>query len=250
MGESGIVGVTEKALPAAEQFLFARYFMHRVVYYHKTTFGFEEACRQLLRRVRDNSQYDMPQDAEAVKAIVTSDALLGFTDAFVDRIIQKASRDNDDVTRVLAKAILSRQPPKLLKEVLVLRGRNDEHHAGTTFRQHCMYELASLAKKFGYPLGRFFLCRTRPLALEKRGPFLTMEEARDYQQEEREELIKVFVAGKNEPQSIVEINQSMIGKCSGYQFEAHRLYFVRDSEDEGRIRDLKDATKDWGSGTG
>ena len=42
----GAVGVELKALPAAEHFLLARLYMHRVVYYHKTTFGMEEACRR------------------------------------------------------------------------------------------------------------------------------------------------------------------------------------------------------------
>ena len=50
---TGMLGVDEKALTAVEHFLLARFFMHKAVYYHKTTFGIEEAARQLLRRVRD-----------------------------------------------------------------------------------------------------------------------------------------------------------------------------------------------------
>ena len=42
-----------EAITAANHFLTARFYMHRSVYYHKTTFGFEEACRQLFRRLRD-----------------------------------------------------------------------------------------------------------------------------------------------------------------------------------------------------
>jgi HD superfamily phosphohydrolase len=75
-----MVGVTEKALPAAEQFLLARFFMHKAVYFHKTTFGIEEACRQLLRRIRDAGLFEIPRDGKGVLRLVRSPDLAGFTD--------------------------------------------------------------------------------------------------------------------------------------------------------------------------
>jgi len=41
----GEIGVHERAVPAVEHFLLARFFMHRTVYYHRTTVAIEEACR-------------------------------------------------------------------------------------------------------------------------------------------------------------------------------------------------------------
>jgi hypothetical protein len=41
VSEKGMLGISEKAIPAAEQFLFARYFMHQAVYFHKTTVAIE-----------------------------------------------------------------------------------------------------------------------------------------------------------------------------------------------------------------
>ena len=61
---NGLLGVDEKAMPAAEQYLFARYFMHRTVYWHKTTCAFEGAARQLIRRIRD----EKPRDYQLVPA--------------------------------------------------------------------------------------------------------------------------------------------------------------------------------------
>ena len=55
-----MIGIDWTALPAAEQFLFARYFMYRTVYYHKTTFGMEETFRQLLRRCQQREGYSVP----------------------------------------------------------------------------------------------------------------------------------------------------------------------------------------------
>jgi len=53
---SGTLGVSHKALAAAEHLLLARSFMFRVVCHHKTIYGFEEATRQLLRRLRDRAE--------------------------------------------------------------------------------------------------------------------------------------------------------------------------------------------------
>jgi HD superfamily phosphohydrolase len=91
----GMVGFSDKALSAVEHLLFARFFMHRAVYYHKTVYGLEETCRQLLRRLRDRDdkkgRYGVPVDGEEVKKIVTSKKLVTFSDAFVDDIHTKSS---------------------------------------------------------------------------------------------------------------------------------------------------------------
>ncbi|MCJ7766855.1 HD domain-containing protein, partial [Candidatus Bathyarchaeota archaeon] len=101
VSKEGIVGFKDKALPALEHFLLARFFMHRAVYYHKTTYGLEEACRQLLRRLRDRNDknYGVPVDGDAVREIVRSpERLSEFTDAFVDDVVvQKAVNDQDNV---------------------------------------------------------------------------------------------------------------------------------------------------------
>ncbi len=74
---SGAVGITHKAVAAAEHLLLARSFLFRIVYQHKTTFGFEEVARQLLRRLRNRAQaggecYGVPRDGEAVLQTVRS----------------------------------------------------------------------------------------------------------------------------------------------------------------------------------
>ena len=131
---SGVLGVEHKGLAAAEHFLMARLFMYRVVYYHKTTFGFEEVCRQLLRRVRDAGRYGMPKDGKAVLDIAAGQDLLAFTDDYVNGIIRKATLDEDPVISSLARCITRRTAPKLLAEVSGLQKLGELHHAGNTFR--------------------------------------------------------------------------------------------------------------------
>ena len=122
VGKDGTICILEKALSAAEHFLLARFYMHRAVYYHKTICGFEECCRHLLRRLRDTGQYGIPPDGKSIEEIVKSSELFGFTDSFLDGVVNKAvthkgSDEKDGVIRSLARCVHSRMPPKLLKEV-------------------------------------------------------------------------------------------------------------------------------------
>jgi len=165
-----VVGFKEKALAAVEHFLLARFFMHRVVYYHKTIYGLEEACRQLLRRLRDrdSKKYNIPADGEQVKDLVASDKLYLFTDASVDNIVKQAVIDfkgatdeEGKVIQALANSIQRRKPPALLTEVPVCEEMEREYHAGKTFMQNCKVRLYGVAKEFKIPLGQFLLCEPK-----------------------------------------------------------------------------------------
>lgn len=243
---SGLVGVLLKALPAAEQFLFARYFMHRAVYFHKTTVAIEEACRHLLRRVRDAGKYGLPKDGEAVRSLVKSEKLGLFTDAWIDGIVQEACNGEDAVVATLARAIKARHPPKLLKEVAVLRESTEKHHAGTTFKQNCRHRLAELAQDKGIEVGQFLFSVTKELSLEERAALVSEEEARDLPPEEADPVIKIFVGNAEEPTSILSISESIVSKCSGWRFQAFRLYVVYEGPDEqGVLAELRERVKDW-----
>jgi len=254
----GMVGFSEKALSAVEHLLLARFFMHRTVYYHKTTYGLEETCRQLLRRLRDrvdsNFRYGVPVDGDEIKNIVASKKLNTFSDSFVDRIIQKAANDKDKVIRALARSIQSRRPPKLLKEVSVCQKTDEPYHAGTVFMQNCRARLNELSDEFQIPLGQFILCDTKPLTIGE-GPKkrtteeflgLTEEKARDIASEEEEKDIKVFFADESEPTSLMKINHSLVAKYADYFFQMFRLYVVYEGEDKDKVvSQLSEKVKDW-----
>ena len=244
----GALGVELKALAAAEHFLLSRHFMHRVVYYHKTIYGLEEACRQLLRRVRDSKRYDtIAADGHAIRDLCRGQRLTSFTDDYVDRIIHEAANDRqDEIIRTLACCITSRMTPKLLGEASGLQRKGEEFHAGAFFKSRCKAELPTLAKKFGLPLGQFLLCGPKPIKLEERSALLTRTEAENLKPEEREELIRVFIPGSEEPKSIVEIEGTLIKQLSEYSYGIHRLY-VADVSPEAtrRIPELKKVVKKW-----
>ena len=226
---SGMLGVSEKAITAVDHFLLVRFFMHRSVYYHKTTFGLEEACRQLLRRGRDQGKFGIPVDGTAVADLVKGKELGQFTDAYVDVIVEKAAQDDDPVISALAESIRRRRPPKLLKEVVVLEENGKVAHAGAIFRKDCKHQLADLARQHGLPVGRFLVAETHPLTLEERGALLTEHQLQSLKPKERQEIIKVFVEGQQEPVSIVDVPHSIVHLCSNHFFQAFRLYLVRDA---------------------
>lgn len=250
-----IVGFSDKALPAVEHFLLARFFMHRVVYYHKTIYGMEETCRQLLLRLRDreDEHYGLPMDGEEVKKLVKSGELSTFTDGFVDSVIQKAVSDDDPVICVLARSIQSRRPPKLLKEVSVCEDVERRTHRGRVFMQNCRSKLKDLAEELNIPLAQFLLCEPKATVL-KRPEELTYgqvaqmesEQIRERAFEEEEEDIKIFVGDDEEPTSLMDIEHSLVVKYANYFFQMFRLYVIYEGEDKDDVfSQLHAKVKDW-----
>ncbi|MBN2133614.1 MAG: HD domain-containing protein [Sedimentisphaerales bacterium] len=249
----GEIGVHERAIPAVEHFLMARYFMHRTVYYHRTTWAIEEACRQLLRRLRDGEKYGVPEDGQQIKEIVTSRNIHTFTDSYVDAIVRQAISDPDDVIGSLAWSIQSRNPPKLLKEVSVFSEKAETLHRGTVFRERCLRDLAGVAHQKEIALGRFLLCELPPITVEKAVSRYTASEYRQASSEalrqsirDENEIVKVFEEGSDNPKSLLEIDQSIVKKLAGQVFRTYRLYFVPSKKEKtSPVEDLRALVADW-----
>lgn len=246
VSKTGALGVQFKALPAAEHFLIARLYMHRVVYYHKTTFGMEEACRQLLKRLRQKAdKYPIARDGDAIHALCAGPKFNTFTDDYVDGIIKQATDDDDPVIATLARCITNRKPPRLLAEVGGLHDNHEKFHSCSFFRTNCKNQLAAMSARYGIPLGQFLLAGPPGIKVEERGSRMTLDEAKDVQ-EDREELIKVFVPNSDEPKSLVEIDGSVIQHLAGHQFEISRLYLADLSADaEKRLPEIKAEVAKW-----
>jgi len=247
LDENGVVGVAEKALSAVEHFLLARFFMHKTVYYHKTTFGLEEACRQLLRRVKDAKKFGIPEDGNAIDRIVTGEQLTSFTDSLVDQIIDEAANDNDDLTiSKLATALKTRKPPKLIYEQSVLHRSTEANPAeNRAFQQSCKHNIKKFAEENGIPLGHFLVCESPPLTLEKRGALLTESQARDLKPEEKTEIIKIIKRRTKQAMSVVDIPHSIVNICSNHAYQSLRLYFVRNIGDDSLVEKLENEAKGW-----
>ncbi len=247
ISDTGMVGVAEKALPAAEHFLLARFFMHRAVYFHKTTFGLEEACRHLLRRLRDRGGYGIPADGNDVLDKMAGTQFALFTDAFVDDLVHRAATEETGHIRALARCVHERRPPKLVKEVRVLgRSPSEPYHAGTFFFTCARAGLRDLSERHGIPLEQFLLCRTPPVRLEPRGANLTADQARELQPEGQDELVKVFLGNETEPRSLVDVEDSLVHLIGEYSYQAFRLYVAYHGSDREDVTDrLRSAVDGW-----
>jgi uncharacterized protein len=253
--KQGVMGVGEKAVPAVEHFLLSRYFMYRTVYYHRTTVAFEEACRQLIRRLRDAGKYDVPKDGNEICDIVRDkDRLSKFNDSLVDSWIRDAAKEKNGVIKYLAQSILSRNAPKLLKEVLVLVSKTELCHRGSFFKNKCRDRIRDLAKRYSVQIGQFMWCEFC-IDFEKEPSRYTVtqvasmrkEKSSKLKEEEKreKEVVKIFEDKSGKPVSISEISYSVLKELSKHMFIISRLYLVPAGLSDAEIKQIREDIKDW-----
>ncbi len=250
VADNEMIGVQYKAMTAVEQFLFARFFMHKAVYYHKTTMGLETACRQLLRRCRDCESFIVPRNGDDVRKIVCDESkFLSFTDNFVDGITQQAADyDSDLKIKRLGQAIINRRPPKLLQEracfINDTESNSKDANICSMFLLRCEGKLERLSKQENLELSQFLIADPgKPLRLEKRGASISKSAAETLETEQEDELIKVFERDGSGPKSLVDISSSIVSRMGNLGYRFVRLYVIED--DAEKIRRLKKATNDW-----
>jgi hypothetical protein len=246
---NGMIGIDYKAMAAAEQFLLARFFMYKTVYFHKTTYGLEEAFRQLVRRCREKGEYDVPRNGMEIRAIVgDSNRLLEFTDSYLDRVAYKAISNADRTIQTLGRAVVYRRPPKLLHEVCSMVNESNaesmSHNRCTSFLNRCKTELGRLAKTHRIPPGLFLVAQPKSIRIEKRGPLMTRDQASEQPSESKDELIKVFLKNDPEPRSLVDISESILHACANRTFRIVRLYVVE--QNESKVDKMKRKVERWG----
>lgn len=242
---SGILGVNKKALSAVEHALIARFFMHKTVYYHKTTYGIEEAMRQLICRIRPIKEYELPVAGKNVTELASGVRLLDFTDAYIDSRVNQATKSDDKIIAALAHTISRRQPPRLLKEVSLFIDRKEmKYNAAVTFMRRCQNDLKALSKKYNVPLGLFLYCETKPVTFEKRGSSFTADELKDTDIIHDNEIVQVFLDGK-EPVSIMDVQHSLLNVLSNKMLLTHRLYVVDPTALEDKLQQIRKEVANW-----
>lgn len=210
----------------------------------------EEACRQLLKRLKkagaggaSGDEWRLLPDKEAVLGRVRSSGLFSFTDAYLDHVIQNAANHSDPIIAKLAACLINRRPPRLIKEVSGV-GQSDSVEGLKSFRRDCRHLLPKLAERHNIPLGHFLIANAKPIKIEERGSLLTHAQARSLGPEERDELIKVFRPGEEEPVSIVDLEGSLASVLANHPYSIARLYVVWDG-DETLIDTLKREVAEW-----
>lgn len=127
----------EKALPAAEQFLLARYTLHEQVYFHKTTRSVEHLISRLLGRVAELAKDDVSQAGHTGLSLdhpiwrffsaaePTLDAFLALDDGVILAALQSMANASDHLVADLARRLHERD---LYKTLDVSRFGHDPGH--------------------------------------------------------------------------------------------------------------------------
>lgn len=226
------VVLAQKATAAAEHFLIARYFMHKVVYFHKTTFGFEALLRQILFMMRSAGR--VPKGGSEIEELLTDNSrFFDFHDGFVDRHVREAAADGPSELAELCEALLTRTPPKLVYEVTSLRASDGEHsNEYALFRSQKERKIRELADSSGIPIP-FWIWEDLPkdVSFESMGPMVALSEVEDLNPEEAAELIRVVGRDGNVCR-LVEDRTSILHHLSKLRLQASRLYLARRVSEE------------------
>lgn len=242
-GEIDVV-VSHKAATAAEHFLIARYFMHKAVYFHKTTFGLEALLRHILFLMRQAGH--IYTDGKQIEALIETDDFLDFHDGYVDAVVQKFARGaNEGPIPHLCKALKERKPPKLLHQVMVLQEASqkmDPEYA--LFTKDRVARIKQMAEQHGIPAQRWIWEDPKDIKFESFGPFIPLGDA-GLEPGETAEMIRV-----REPdgsiRKLVEDQRSILHHLGNLRFRMSRLYLVGPVE-RGKLEAITAEVKAWAS---
>ncbi len=239
------VVLAAKASAAAEHFLVARYFMHKVVYFHKTTFGLEALLRQIIFLMREQNR--IYADGTAVEAAIGKDAeFFAFHDGYVDRAVQDAAADKKTGSLgELCQLLLTRTPPKLLCEVTSLRADDGQHsNEYVLFRNDKAKRIKELAERHGIDK-EFWIWEDLPkdVSFEAMGPSVALSKVDDLRPEEAAELIRIRSSDGN-VRRLLEDSTSIIHHLSKLKLQASRLYLAKRVDGE-QLAAIKAEVREW-----
>jgi len=211
------VVVSHKASTAAEHFLVARYFMHKAVYFHKTTFGLEALLRQVLFLMRESGH--IYRDGGEIERLIETDEFLDFHDGYVDaKVLHFANGTDGDPLIHLCKALKGRKPPKLIHQVGVLLevGQTDAEYARFTYDR--AGRLKHLAHTHAIPIERWvWEDLPKDITFESMGPSVMLAEATGLDEDEMAEMIRVR-NGDGTVTRLVEDKRSILHHLSKLRF--------------------------------
>lgn len=219
------VVVAAKATTAVEHFLVARYFMHKAVYFHKTTFGLEALLRQILFLMRDAGH--IHRDGGEIERLIETVEFLDFHDGYVDsRVFRFANAIDENPLNYLCKALKQRKPPKLVHEesVLLEAGHSDARYA--LFASNRTDRIRQLAQSHNIPVERWvWEDLPKEIRFESMGPSVMLAEASELDQDEMAEMIRVRTT-TGEICRLVEDKRSILHHLSRLRYRTSRLYVV------------------------
>lgn len=130
-----VIGIRERALPAAEHFLFARMFHYMQVVHHRTVTTFEAVAKALIYRMIQTGCLKQIESAEDLYDMALSEEWDTFDDEMVFARIRDFRSDfaHLPLDDALAEAILYRRAPRILcemRDLTPIRGGHSDEYEG------------------------------------------------------------------------------------------------------------------------
>jgi HD superfamily phosphohydrolase len=243
--DAGKLCLEARAATAAEHFMLARYFMSKVVYFHKTVFGFEALMRHVLYLLRNEGL--LWPDGNAIKELVLREEEFSrFHDDYVDSVIDGRA-NKADTLGLLCRALRLRLPPVLLWEYRELSPKGGSRAESVIrFQTRRKDQLADVAKKHGVAMECFLWEDPKDISLEKVGPFVGI--ATELGPDETEELLRIREKdGTSRP--LISQESSLVHHLSHLRLRTTRLYVVgldKEKEpDRSKIEAIRREVEAW-----
>jgi HD superfamily phosphohydrolase len=112
--DDGLICLPAKAMRAAEHFLLCRYFDYQQVSYHKTVAGLERVLVCVISTLLRDRAIMCSQDD--IQNMITDGRWHTFDDAFLVGHMRTLAGSSDPVVAAQVRAILERNPPRLVFE--------------------------------------------------------------------------------------------------------------------------------------
>lgn len=250
-GEFELV-INPKAKAAVEHFVIGRYFMYKNVYQHHTTVAFEGLLRNILYIFRHEGIIYPPEEIEGM-IFENNPKFFDFHDGYIEALIKRYAKPSTRLNSykelpVLCRALRHRIPPKMIKEVAILRILRDDEHTrprkevdNQFFGRSTEAIIKFLCEEFGISRQQVFF-EIQPITFEALGPTIPLSQIGDIDKDEKRDLVNVRESdGSIHP--LVEYEDSILKVLSQYKHETRRLFVV---DIDNKKRDtIRKKLSDW-----
>jgi HD superfamily phosphohydrolase len=221
--------LSAKALRTADHFLLCRYFDYQQIPFNKTVTAFELVLKDVIATLLKEGRIDC--SATAVSKRISEDQWFGFDDRFIlDKIkeLYDAS-DPASVEAAKAKAILTRNAPKLLGEIQKLKRREkSEEKEFLGQREAVKQRLDSWARTFDIDRSRWYLWEPAAMVLTKIGSRIPVSAVitGDEDKDKYHQSIRILNRAGTDSIPIVESPDSLMSIMSDYGLYSLRVYVL------------------------
>lgn len=218
--------ITHKALRAADHFLLCRYFDNLQVAFHKSVCACELVLKDVIQELLARGLLNC--SAERMRARIAAGEWASFDDVYVTTLIRQLREIKDPILELKTRAILDRQPPKLIGHFEQMMP-TDHAKQGFQFAKKSAEDVRTeFSKKFDVAPGLLYTWAKKRGITAVGGSVAASsaleEQGRDQLEQEFSQAIRVLDRGTRKSRPIMEIKSSLMSVLATQSLFSIRLY--------------------------